>query len=212
MKYAHLLAAVGTLAFAAPAFADEGPAQNHDVTITVEGETPAKCNIAAEDTTVQLADYDLTNDQGRARGNVGNKVAQALTGLNMHAWCTGGSNGIVLSRTSLAHSTGATPTETGFARAVIYDVVVKIDGLTRTDRSDDLIEATEDGTTGPTVGRFGPTGQGAKLTFDTFDAPSTATTEGNNGQLSRTAYAPTNARLVAGDYSGTVTLTLSPGV
>ena len=69
MKTLYLLAAA-TAVIATPAFAQES-SNNHDVTVTVQAATPAKCNIAADDQTVTLANYDLTNDNGRARGNVG---------------------------------------------------------------------------------------------------------------------------------------------
>lgn len=214
MKNALILAVVASAAMAVPAFAQEGGSNNDSATITVNGSTSAKCNIAGTDTTVQLGSYDLTNDQGRARNNVGSRVANALTALDMHAWCTGGQNRVVLSRTSLQATSSANGglTETGFAQNIIYDVVLKIDGLTRTDRTDDLIEATEDGTNGPVVNRFGPTGQGAKLSFATFGTESSATSVGGTATLSRDDYTATNARLVAGNYQGTVTLTLEPGV
>lgn len=211
MKTLYLVAAA-TAVIATPAFAQES-SNNHDVAVTVQADTPAKCNIAADDQTVTLANYDLTNSNGQARGNVGTTIGNALTGLNMKAWCTGGANGVVLTRTSLQKdgSSGGL-TDSGFAQNIVYDLALKIDGLSRSDRSDDLIEATEDGTGGPTVGRFGPTGAGATLTFVNFGDASTATSVAGAGTLPRASYDTSTARLVAGNYTSTVTLTLTPGL
>jgi hypothetical protein len=211
MKALYLLAAAGAV-IAAPAFAQES-SNNHDVTVKVQAETPAKCNIAADDQTVTLANYDLTRDDGRARGDVGATIGSALTGLNMKAWCTGGANGVVLTRTSLQKdgSPGGL-TQSGFAQNIVYDVALKIDGLARSDRSDGLIEATDDGASGPTVGQFGPTGDGAALTFVSFGDASSATSVAGVGTLPRASYDTSPARLVAGAYTSIVTLTLTPGL
>lgn len=204
--------AVAAFACATPAFADDNTG-TQTAAITVEGSTPAKCNIDKEIGDVNLAAYDLSSDNGRAKGNVGDKIANGLNALNMHAWCTGGANVVVLSRSSLQTGSTGGLTTTGFAQNIIYDVVLKVDGLSRENVPNGWIEATEDGTSGPTVGRFGPTGSGAKLTFDAFapSGPSTATSVGGTGALPRSNYTPTDNRLAAGDYAGTITLTLTPG-
>ncbi len=211
MKTLYLLAAA-TAVIATPAFADTST-NNHAAAVTVSGQTPAKCNLLASNQTVGLGDYDLTDASGHARSDVGTTIGAALTGLSMKAWCTGGANGVVLTRTTLQKddSTGGM-TDSKFAQNIVYDVALKIEGLTREGRSDDLIEATDDGATGPVVGRFGPSGDGAALTFVSFGPASTATTTGGTATLPRESYGTTDARLVAGNYTSTVTLTLTPGL
>lgn len=211
--------ALAAIAAAAPAFADEG-SNNHDVTIQINGSTPAKCNINSDGASVTLADYDLTNDQGRVRNNVDNKIAQALTGLNLRAWCTGGHNGVVLSRSSLA--TGDGNAANGFNQAIIYDLNMEIEGATRGNEA--FYEGTSDGQgNGPGVGvgagivvpAFGPTGQGSKISFIREPGSQVAAvSEGHQGSEGpRSLYTgENNARMVAGNYTGTVTVTLTPGL
>lgn len=216
-KFIMSSVALAAIAVSAPAFAEN----NHDVTITVEGSTPAKCNINSDDTQVTLEGYDLTNDQGRVRANVANKVANALTGLNLRAWCTGGHNGVVVSRSALTTGNG-NATDTGFNQAIVYDLNMNIDGATRNGQA--FFDGTSDGPgNGPGIGvgsgevvpEFGPTGQGSKISFVQEPGSTvSATTNGQNGaETDRVAFNGTesNARLVAGTYTGTVTVTLTPG-
>lgn len=219
MKTITILATAAVAAIATPAFAQDS--NNHDVTITVQGSTPAKCNIAADDSTITLTGYDLTNDQGRVRNNVDQKVANALSGLNLKAWCNGARNGVAVSRSAL--TTGNGNAVNGFNQAIVYDLNVLIDGATRDGAA--FFDGTSDGpANGPGIGAgsgiavpaFGPTGQGSKISFVT--EPGTSVDAVSNGQggaeVTRTAFNGSEnnaARMVAGTYTGTVTLTLTPG-
>jgi hypothetical protein len=220
MKTITILATAAVAAIAAPAFAQDS--NNHDVTIKVEGSTPAKCNIASDDTSIILTGYDLTNDQGKVRTNVDQKVANALSGLNLKAWCNGARNGVAVSRSALITGNG-NATTTGFNQAIVYDLNVLIDGATRDGAA--FFDGTSDGpANGPGIGSgsgivvpaFGPTGQGSKISFVTEPGTSVAAvTNGQGGaEVTRASFngAENNAaRMVAGTYTGTVTLTLTPG-
>lgn len=218
-KFVMTSVALVAIAASAPVFAQDAPAQNHDVTITVNGSTPAKCNINSDNQTVVLESYDLTNDQGRVRNNVANRVANALTGLNLRAWCTGGNNGVVVSRSAL--TTGDGNPLNGFNQAIIYDLDMRIEGAFRDGEA--FYEGTSDGTgNGPGAGvgagivvpAFGPLGQGAKVSFEPEGGSTVAAA--TNGQVGseapRSSYQEDTARLVAGTYTGSVTVTLTPGL
>lgn len=218
----HLLlgtAALASIAMAAPAFAQEAnPTGTQTTTFQVNGATPAKCQINAETTSVTLTD-DLTNDQGRVRGNIANRIAQGLNAINAHAWCTGNTNSVVLSRSTLNNGNGQAVD--GFNSAIVYDLQMSAPGALRLGGSS-LDEGTSDGAgNGPGAGvgsavpvsHFGPTGQGSKLTFIQEPGSSVASvTDGSTTEDARDTYTESNARLVAGAYTGTVTLTIAPGL
>lgn len=208
--------AIAAVAFATPAFA-QSTQDLQTATFTVSGLNPAKCQINADDVTAELGDDEISNEQGRARNNVGSAVARALNELEVRAWCTGAKNKIVLTRTPLATGDGEQttgPSGAGFNQAVIYDIAVLVPGYDRTKQGE--TEATEDGDGGPEIGRFGPDGRGARLRFSNYSASanSDAVNSDAPGAGSRDSYSGLvdNSRLVAGDYVSTVVLTLNPGV
>jgi len=218
MKMLLATAAVAAIGIAAPAFAQDAATTSapSSKSFSVTADNPAKCQINADQTSVTLADDSISNDQGRARANIGQKVAQALDGLNAHAWCTGASNGLVLTRSSLI--TGDGTSVDGFAQAVIYDIAVDLSDASRQSGTKPVEGTADGGTNGPGVGsgssdpvsHFGPTGQGSKLKFSNeAGSTSEATTVNADGQR-RDFYTPSNARLTSGSYTGTVTLTLTP--
>ncbi len=218
MKTITILAAAAVAAIAAPAFA-EGT-NTHDVTLTVKGTTPPKCNVSSNTTSILLTGYDLTDDRGMVKSDIDQKVATALSQINLMAWCNGPRNGVAVSRSALI--TGDGVAENGFNKAIIYDLNVLIDGATRDGAG--FFDGTSDGpSNGPGIGAgggivvpaFGPTGEGAKVTFVSEPGTSVAAVTNGRGsaELARAAFSGTENngnRMVAGTYSGTVTLTLFP--
>ena len=207
--------AFAALAVSVPALADEvegAPTSTQSTTFTVNGQTPAKCKINADNTLVTL-DRDLTNDQGRARANIGDRVAQGLNVLGVRAWCTGANNQVSLGRTSLKLTESDGSPLDGFNRAIIYDLLLTIDGATRNDGGNQ--EGSEDGLDSagnPRFGHFGPTGPGALVRFTDGFTSSEATTSSASGSIARSNFPGSNARLIAGSYSGTVTLQIAPSL
>jgi len=65
---------------------------------------------------------------------------------------------------------------------------------------------------GLTVSRFGPDGSGAQVSFVNEGAGSEAVTNGAYNGPARSFFNGDSSRLVAGTYTGTVTITLTPGV
>lgn len=207
--------AIAALGVTSPALAQstQGPQTQ---TWIVNGVNPPKCQITSSSNTATLGTDEISDDQGFARSNVGNSVAAALSALDVNAWCTGNSNHVVLTRTPLATGDGEQTTGTGggFNQAVIYDISVDVPSYPRVGSA---TEATEDGPgSGPVIGRFGPTGNGEALNFSNYptsDASRAVTSDapGNAARTSYTALENSN-RLVAGNYSSTVVLTITPGV
>ena len=220
MKKLMIATAALAAVLASPAFAVEegGTTDTQTTTFQINGSTPAKCQINADNTTVTLTD-DLTNDQGRVRSNVASRVAAGLNALGVKAWCTGNANSVVLSRSTLNNADGLA--KDGFNRAIVYDVQVDAADAVRSGGGS-MSEGTSDGANnGPGIGagagnpvlHFGPTGGGSSLVFQQEPGTTVASvTNGTTTEDARVAYTESNARLVAGNYTGTVTLTITPGL
>jgi len=195
-------------------------------TLHVHAFARPECHINAPTTSVRLPAGTLVNNDGKVRNGIANTVANSLTGLGIHAWCTGNSNAVNLYRTALVNQVhnGATGPGTqdanGFDTAVIYDLDVDIVGATRSDNAPD-IDGTSDGQgNGPgfgvgggiTVSDFGPTGQGAKVSFKAESGQTPSAVTNNAGTGATSLYTADNHRLAAGRYESNVTLVLKPGV
>lgn len=209
-------AAVSAIGVAAPAFAQDTTAPSTTV-FHINAENPAKCQVTANNTAVTLANDSVSNSQGFANSAIGQAIASQLTALNATAWCTGTRNSVVLTRSPL--TTGDGSQSGGFNQAVIYDVAVDLADAMRVDNTKP-IEGTSDGAgNGPGAGagsatpvnHFGPSGAGSSLTFTNEQGSSSNATTNSAPDLARTSYPSDPNRLVAGNYLGTVTLTISPG-
>ncbi|SMF64939.1 hypothetical protein [Allosphingosinicella indica] len=161
MKKILLTAAVAVLAGPAFAQSTQGPQTQ---TWDINGDNPPKCQISTNSNSITLPADSISNDQGRARGNLGQRIAAGLNGTNPRAWCTGARNSVVLTRTPL--TTGDGSVNNGFNQAVIYDIAVDVQDAQRVDGFRP-IEGSSDGPgNGPGVGvgastpvsNFGATG------------------------------------------------------
>ncbi len=214
-------AALGAFAAAAPALADGNNQGTDTETYTIQGANPAKCDIVTESQDVSLPANSISDNNGLVNNGLAVAVATALNSVPITAWCTGNANSLVMTRSAL--TTGNGQLINGFSQAAIYDLNVDIADSRRADNSP-VAEGSSDGPgNGPGIGvgaavpitRFGPTGNGSQLTFT--QEPGTTVAAAGNGandnEATRTAYVEAGAvRLVAGQYTGTVTLTLTPGV
>ena len=213
--------AIATLTVASPALADGDNLSTDTETYTINAVNPPKCNIVTESQTYNLGANQVSDNDGFASDSLDDAVASLLTSANITAWCTGNANALAMSRSAL--TTGDGQTTNGFNQAVVYDIQVNIADLQRAGGGA-VDEGTSDGPgNGPGVGvgaavpitRFGPTGAGSLLTF-VSEPGSTVDGVGNgsnSAEAPRAAYAANDsARLVAGTYTGTVTLTLTPGL
>ena len=212
-------AAIATLGIATPALAD-GDNMSTDTTVfTINANNPAKCNLTAGQTNLTLANNRISDNDGFALATVSQDVATALTNAGVYAWCTGASNTLQMYRTALVNGDGAQTTD-GFNKSVIYDVTMAVSGATRSDGFSPL-EGTSDGQGngiglglggGITLSHFGPSGVGSAVTF-AAESNSNASNIGNAGAAGpRTAFPSDPNRLVAGAYTSTLTIELTPGV
>jgi hypothetical protein len=198
------------------------PVSSPSATITITGDDPPKCGITGG--TSATIGVDLSGSDGFINGGLEGALLSALNSTNTYAWCTGTSNKINLTRTPLVRDgSNGHPDANGFLTAALFDVGIDMPDVTNPAASYD--EGTSDGPgTGPTVGPFGPTGAGSPVTWvpDSWPNPNghLVTVVGVDvGGQGTTGNGPTSAfsqindkRLVAGDYTATVTLTLTPGL
>jgi hypothetical protein len=219
-----LMASVSLLA-ALPAAA----AQN--ASVAINGAAPAQCGVSGSTTATLTGGgaAGLADANGFLDSSAQVRIVAALNNTNTQAWCTGGST-IVVTRTPLVRTgtTGRIDTS-GFVNAIGYDVAVKITGASRTDPYlspgfGGGVEGSSDGNSGPGFNPFGPTGNGSIVQFvnddyapsQSFDATpslldltSGASFTGPTATLRTQAVANTT-RLAAGNYTSTVTLTITP--
>jgi hypothetical protein len=206
-KITYIISALA-LVSAAPAFAANPQA------IAVNGTAVAQCAITAPTTSVSLG-TDLADANGFARAAVSSEIASGLQALNIKAWCSGNTNSVVISRTALVRDGAASADlgTDGFANAIHYDLDMFIDGAVRGDGFGPETDGSSDGAGfGPTtVSAFGPSGDGAALTFAANGTSKAVKVDNGSGPTA--AFTLDNTiRVRAGDYKGNVTITLSPGV
>jgi hypothetical protein len=217
MKKFALILATAAAGYAVPATAETlegaGTSGVQTAVFTVNGATPAKCQINADTTTVALSG-DITNDGGFVKSDLGETIANQLNTLGVKAWCTGANNSVSLGRTSLTLDGSSGGVDAGgFNRNVIYDLLMKIDGAVRVDGGDQ--EGSEDGLdsgANPKFKHFGPSGAGAALTFSDGYTQASATGSADTSSGARSLFPNSSARIVAGSYTGTVTLQITPGL
>ncbi len=218
-KLLMAVTAIATLSVATPALADGNNLGTDTNVFTINGVNPPKCNLTSSGTNVTLGANVISDDNGFAASNISALVAAGLNGLGVEAWCTGTRNTIVMTRTALITGDG-NQTSGGFNQAVIYDVTLDIPDATRVDGFRPT-EGTSDGPgNGPgvgvggstPVGPFGPSGNGSSLTF-AQELPSAAVAGASATNAgARDRFAEDGNRLLAGDYTGTLTIEVTPGV
>jgi hypothetical protein len=197
--------------------------------VQINGVTPAQCGISGATTATVNGGGPNGSIAGAdgflAAGLQGNLVA-ALAATNTTAWCSGLAV-VNLRRTPLVRvGTNGSRDGSGFANAIGYDVAIRIANARRFDSislNSGPHEGTADGILGPIMLPFGPTGSGNVVTF--LNDSLTLTGFNNTPRVLNLQSSPnyngvslplrfqeiaTPTRLAAGDYSSTVTLTLSP--
>jgi hypothetical protein len=223
MKKILMAAAAASFGIATPALADGDNTGLDTEVFTINAENPPKCNLEAANYVATITGDNLTDSEGRARTDVGATVADALSALNLTAWCTGASNKLNVYRTALTTGDGTQTTGEyggGFNRALVYDVRLAIPDARRLDGQPIYVDGTSDGQgngaglgngAAAAVGRFGPSGQGSALYFGQDDSNTSFAASNNAGTAGRDAYTASTNRLVAGSYQSTLTIELTPG-
>lgn len=214
----QLIAGLALLASAGTAFAEEQTA------VVVNASASAQCGVSGGNSAVLAG--DLSDSDGRVNGAASqNDLVAQLNATNTVAWCSGTTgNKVVLTRTALVRngSTG-TPDANGFLTAVLYDVGIDINDANAVNNGYTYDEGTSDGAgSGPSFGPFGATGLGATVLFvnDTYAANGSLNSQFKGVDLTgkpttddgaTNTFTQSTNRLQAGNYTGTLTLTLTPG-
>lgn len=214
-----LVAAVGVLA-AMPALARNSG-------VAVNATTPAQCGVSGPTTaTITGGAAGLADTNGMLEATVQTRILAALNQTATSAWCTGLST-VNLTRTPLVRvGTNGRIDSSGFANAIGYDVAININNARRFTgfaTANGGLEFSSDGPIGAILRAFGPRGDGSLVTFlnDQLPIASFNATPRTLSLTSPTSYTGISAilrlqavntprRLAAGDYTSTVTLTLSP--
>lgn len=217
MKKYLFAATMLAAAVSSPAFADGNNRGTDTETFTLRANNPAKCNLESNDYTLRIPGNSISDNDGFALTTVASSVADTLNAADVNAWCTGAKNSLQMYRTAfVANGTSGEQGEDGFNTAVIYDVTMNIADAVRTD-GNSPIEGTSDGAgRGPgvggteSIGRFGPSGLGTPVVF-AEELASEAVENGQLGTVKRDDFNGDDNRLIAGQYTSTLTIELTPG-
>ena len=212
----YILAGLVLIASAGSAFAQDSEQ------VVINAAAQPKCAVTGQNT---VALGELADSDGFVDGSAQGRLVGLLNATSTTAWCSGvAGNKVVLSRTALVRqNSNGQPDANGFVTAVLYDVGIDISDPNAVNAGYTYDEGTSDGVgSGPSFGPFGATGLGAPVSFVNDTYPGNGTLGGSLKGVNLTGKAVTDEgatntftqspnRLLAGAYSGTLTLTLTPG-
>lgn len=190
-------------------FAGSASAQSVNQTVTFEGEVAAKCGISAQSSSFVL-NSDLTDSAARVRAAVTQEIADGLNNARIVGFCNGLNNNVTVERDVLARdgATGNGLTDGGYAQFIRYNLDASINGLP--------LDST--GTPGATTvtqrfgGHISLSDSNTHIRFapSASNGTAVATSNGATRNAATGWSSLTDRRLAAGDYTGAVTVTLSP--
>lgn len=187
MKKIAFLAAVTAAALATPAMAQ----QNVTGTITLTGNVAKKCYVGSDSTaTTFSASHDfgeLAQADGTLRAIADSEMDGDAT-MDFTVKCNTGNPTVTISRTPMTTAASAT---TGYTNSIAYNGIVDIDTAAATTVSFDTDAATAPLATGQLGGPIKSTGPNVHVTAHNFTA---------------------TGILVAGAYSGQITIVIQPTV
>ncbi len=199
-----VLAATAIAALGVAGSANAQVSQQVDINASVA----SKCGISAQQTTVTLG--DLTNAQAKVRGAVTQEIADALNGAKIIAFCNAPNSTVNVERSVLARdgATGTGLVDGGFAQFVRYNLDASINGL--------ALDSTSTAGGSTVAARFGGhdslSSAATHLHFAPAAASGAAVASSNGSSPTATNWSSlTDRRLAAGNYTGYVNVTLTPG-
>lgn len=191
-------------------FAGSASAQTVSQTIQIDGDVASKCGISAQSSSFTLAN-DLTDSAARVRAAVSQEIADGLNSARIVGFCNGLNNTVTVERDVLARvgATGNGLTDGGYAQFIRYNLDASINGL--------ALDST--GTVGGSLvaqrfgGHISLSDSNTHVRFAPSSSNGTAVATSNGATRSAaTGWSSlTDRRLAAGDYTGSVTVTLTPG-
>lgn len=176
--------------------------------IDVNAQVDSKCGISATSSSITLG--DITGANAKVLSTVTDDIATKLTAAKVIAFCNAPNATVKVERGVLTRvgATGNQPTSGGFAQFVRYNLDTSIDGL--------ALDSTS--TAGGTVvaDRFGghdsSSSTATHVKFVKATADGTAVASSNGSSPTATNWSSlTDRRLAAGNYTGFVTIELTPG-
>jgi hypothetical protein len=200
-----IFAASAVAVFAATAGA--ASAAPVETTININAQVDSKCGISANASSIALG--DITGANAKVKSTVTEDIAQKLTDAKVIAFCNAPNSTVKVERAVLARvgATGTSLTSGGFAQFVRYNLDTSINGLALDSTS------TDGGTV--VADRFGGhDSAGSTATHVQFAKAAvngTAVASSNGSSETATNWSSlTDRRLAAGDYTGYVTVELTP--
>lgn len=198
-----LIAATSVATFA---FAGVASAQTQQVDINAN--VASKCGVSAQQTTITLG--DLTDSRALVRTAVTQEIATALNNARVIAFCNAPNSSVAVERAVLARvgATGTGLTDGGFAQHVRYNLDASIDNL--------FLDSTSTVGASTVANRFGghnsASSSATHLRFEPATTAGNAVASTNGSSPTSTDWSSvTDRRLAAGNYTGYVNVTLTPG-
>ncbi|UIJ46638.1 hypothetical protein LZK98_06740 [Sphingomonas cannabina] len=200
---AILLAAASVAIFAA------GSASAQVKTIDINGTVNSKCGITGSASSVTLSS-DLTDSNAKVRPSVTAEIATALNNTNVIAFCNEVNSKVKVDRAVLSRvgATGTGVTGDGFAHHIRYGLDLSINGL--------FLDSTTTDSESTVASRFGGHDSASSAATHLLFAQSAsagAAVASSNGStpIANNWSSLTDRRLAAGTYTGSVSITLTPG-
>jgi hypothetical protein len=200
-----ILAATSAIALAATAGAASA---NETATVNINAEVASKCGISATSSLITLD--ELTGADAKVRSNVTEEIATKLSQAKIIPFCNKAGSEVKVERAVLARvgATGNQPTTGGYAQFVRYNLDTSINGLAL----DSTSVAGSSTVAQPFGGHVSSGDVNTHIKFTKAAADGTAVASSNGSSAVAVNWSSlTDRRLIAGSYTGYVTIELTPG-
>lgn len=198
-----ILAASAAAVFAVAA----GSAHAADTSININAQVDSKCGISSQTSSITLG--DLTDANAKVRSNVTEEIAQKLTDARVVAFCNNGGSNVKVERAVLAldGARGNGLTDGDFAQFIRYNLDTSLNGL--------ALDSTSTPGGSNVARRFGGhdslSSAATRVQFVKASSQGAAVASSNGANRTATNWSDlTDRRLAAGNYSGYVSIELTP--
>lgn len=200
-----ILAATSAIALAATAGAASA---NETTRIDIDAQVASKCGISSSSSLITLD--ELTGADAKVRSNVTEEIATKLNQAKVIPFCNKGGSKVTVERAVLAvaGASGTSVTTGGYAQFVRFNLDTSINGLPL-----DTTSVAGGSTVAQPFGGHTSAGDvNTHIKFVKAAVDGTAVASSNGSSAVATNWSSlTDRRLIAGDYTGYVTVELTPG-
>ena len=200
-----ILAATSAIALAATAGAASA---NETTTININAEVASKCGISATSSLITLD--ELTGADAKVRSNVTEEIATKLTQAKVIPFCNKGGSQVKVDRAVLARvgANGTGLAAGDYAQFVRYNLDTSINGLALDSTSVEGASTVAQ----PFGGHISLSDTNTHIKFAQAASNGVAVASSNGSTAVATNWSSlTDRRLIAGSYTGYVTIELTPG-